>query len=137
MSSDPIADGFMSQYTEKVQSLILLETKAKNAPKDARLSYESVRDLTVGQLLAKSDTRCEPQHRVSNSLNELAGAMTSLLCSRHYLAGAAGTPTQASRDSVQQIASGIVKMLTTVPASAQWVPVTAFMELVTELKKPI
>jgi hypothetical protein len=63
--------------------------------------------------------------------------MTSLLCSRHYLGGATGTPTPASRAAVQYVVSGVEQMLATVPASAQWVPVAAFTAFIEELKKPI
>jgi hypothetical protein len=137
MSSDPISASILERFSEGTQSLMLIEAKAKDAPKDARLSYESVRDLTFEQLLAKVDTRATPKHRVCNGLNELVNSMTSLLCSRHYLGGATGTPTPASRAAVQYVASGVERMLATVPVSAQWVPVAAFAAFIEELRKPI
>ena len=139
MNSDSIVASFLSRYTEGVQALMQLEERVQREEKvkDVRLSYEPVRDLTVEQILAKTDVRAEPKLRANSSLYELVGSMTSLLCSRHYLAGAMGTPTPASREAVQQLATGIERMLATVPASAQWVPVAAFMALVVELRKPI
>jgi hypothetical protein len=82
----------LADYKEKIQCLLVLEANASAAPKDARLSYESVRDLSITALDAKTRVGITPPHRAAITLNEFVGAMVSILMSRHYVAGATGTP---------------------------------------------
>lgn len=133
--TDPIVASIFADCEEKVQCLMILEAKALAAPNDARLTYESMRTLSIAEIDAKTRVGATPPHRAATTLNMLAGTMISVPTSRHYLAGAMGTPTPASCIAVQEFASGIDKLLATVPANAQWVPVTALAELAANLRK--
>jgi hypothetical protein len=136
MSTDSIIVSFTSNYEQLIAALQRIERNALIEAKEARFSFEPVVDWSLEKLTRSFSAGDKPaiSHRVGFQLRELAGSLQSLLESRHYLDGTMSAGSLASRAAALAIVASLEKIVGGVPITAQWVPVAACRETISQIR---
>jgi len=112
--------------SDGLEKLWKLETKEHGKARDARNSYESVRNLSIADIDELTSPSHKLTHRAQIDLYELNGILVSFKRSSAYFL--------RCQDMKQELAKVIPVMISTIPADSQWAPVAALEEFVVWLK---
>lgn len=134
MDSEAVIASVIGNYELLIAALQRIEIYTEAKSEYDHLARDSVTAWSLDKLVEKTANTSKYKHRVHSQLLELAGSLQSTLSSRHYFAGATGTETPASRAAVIAIVAGLEKCIQSVPATSQWVPVTACNEVIRRIR---